>query len=157
VTADFEWFGRRWALRTPRIQQWWSRRGKAMAYFGHLMDFRRLPETVCGYRVVRPEHRFNPHMTHKIYQHPNAVASDEPFTYFTVYANTRLTLADRVHACVATLAYGNPAMLFTPSPRSALFERIGLADIRRRPHHLDMDWLEEERAEQLAFCKDVLH
>ena len=154
--ATFEWFGHGWALTIPHLQYWWSRRGKALAYAGHLMDFRRLPREVCGYRVVRPEHRFNPHMTYKIYQHPNAVASDEPFTYFTVYANTALTLADRVHACVATLAYGNPAMLFTPSPRSALFERVGLTDIRHRPVTLDMDWLEEERGRQLAFLTDVL-
>lgn len=154
--VSFQHFSKSWTLKTPRVQQWWSRRGKAQAYFGHLLDFRRLPDKICGYRIVRPEHRFNPHMTYKIYQHPNAVASDEPFTYFTVYANTALTLADRVHACVATLAYGNPAMLFTPSPRSALFERIGLDDIRNRPCSLDMDWLEEQRQQQLSFLADVL-
>ncbi len=157
IGANFEEFDHAWFLKTASVQQWWSMKGKAMAYVGHLLDRRKLPEEILGLRIVRPEHRSNPHMTYKVYQHKNAVASDEPYTYFTLYANTRLTLADRVHACVATLAYGNPAMLFTPSPRSALFERVGLPEIRNRPCRLDMDWLEEERQKQLAFCQDVLH
>jgi hypothetical protein len=96
-------------------------------------------------------------MTYKIYQHPNAVASDEPWTYFNIYANAEFTLADRVHACVATLAYGKPAMLFTPSPRQALFSRVGAAEIRERPVTLNLDWLEEERMKQLGWLKSVLH
>lgn len=92
-------------------------------------------------------------MTYKIYQHPNAVASDEPWTYFNVYANAELTLADRVHACVITLAYGKPAMLFTPSPRSALFERVGCGAIRERPVMLDAEYLEDERQKELAWLK----
>jgi hypothetical protein len=153
---DFEILDHRWRLQIPALQMFFAKRGKAQAYLGHLLDRRRLPETVAGCRVVRPEHRFNPHVTWKIYQHPNAVASDEPFTYFTVYANTALTLADRVHACVATLAYGKPAMLFTPSPRAALFERVGLADIKRRPVSLDPDYLEEQRQAELVFLRRAL-
>lgn len=103
--------------------------------------------------ILRPEHRFNPHVTWKIYKQINAVASDEPFTYFNVYAHTVLTLSDRVHACVATLAYGNPAMLFTPSLRSALFDRLGLSEIRQRPVVLDPAQLRLEKDREMEFLR----
>lgn len=151
--ATFEADGETWSLSIPRLVSWFAHRSKSQAYLGHLMDRRRLPTMLNGRMIIRPEHRTNPHMTYKIYQHPNAVCSDEPWTYFTVYANAALTLADRVHACVATLAYGNPAMLFTPSPRAALFERVGCGDIRSRPVCVDPAWLDEERARLVAWLR----
>ncbi|MFN3856350.1 MAG: polysaccharide pyruvyl transferase family protein [Caulobacter sp.] len=158
ATADtaFEWQGQWWSLETPKLVSKLAHRSKVQAYLGHLLDNRKLPAELAGRTVLRPEHRFNPHMTYKIYQHPNAVASDEPWTYFNIYANAELVLADRVHACVAALAYGRPAMLFTPSPRQALFARVGAGEIRNRPVTVDGDWLEEERAKEVAWVKDVV-
>ncbi|QNB47100.1 hypothetical protein BR63_12755 [Thermanaerosceptrum fracticalcis] len=153
---SFEALNYKWSLKIPKIQNWFSKKGKWQAYIGHLLDIRKLPEQIGEYLVIRPEHRFNPHITWKVYKHPNAIASDEPFTYFTVYANTTLTLSDRVHACVATLAYGKPAMLFTPSPRSYLFDRLGLTDIRKKPVLLNKDYLEEEKKKQLEFLKHAV-
>lgn len=156
ATHAFEHGGKWWNLTTPRLQSYFSQKGKAQAYLGHLFDRRRLPTEIDGLMVMRPEHRFNPHITHKIYQHPNAVASDEPWTYFNIYANAELVLADRVHACVAALAYGRPAMLFTPSPRQALFARVGADDIRNRPVRLDLDRLEQERTAQVSWLRERL-
>jgi len=153
---NFEALNEQWSLSVPKVQQYFSMKGKSQAYLGHLLDFRKLPTEICGRDIIRPEHRYVPHMTHKIYQHPNSVTSDEVFTYFSLYANTSLTLADRVHACVMTLAYGNPAMLFTPSPRQALFARLGLDDIRTKPVQLDMDYLEEERNGVIDFLRDAV-
>jgi len=149
----FEADGVSWALEAPKTVSRLAHRSKIQSYIGHAMDRRKLPTELNGRTIIRPEHRVNPHLGFKVYQHPNAIASDEPWTYFTLYANTELTLADRVHACVATLAYGNRAMLFTPSPRSALFDRVGAGDIRRRPVSLDMDELEEDRQQQLTWLK----
>lgn len=157
ATHAFEHRGQWWNLHVPKLQDYFSHKGKAVAYFGHLLDRRKLPTEVDGLMVLRPEHRVNPHMTRKIYQHPNAVASDEPWTYFNIYANSEFVLADRVHACVAALAYGREAMLFTPSPRQALFARVGATDIRSRPVKLDMDWLEEERVKEVEWLKDKLN
>jgi Polysaccharide pyruvyl transferase len=149
----FEVDGVTWNMSTPKTISRLAHRSKVQAYLGHALDRRKLPSELNGRKIIRPEHRFNPHMSYKIYQHPNAVASDEPWTYFTIYANSRLTLADRVHACVITLAYGKPAMLFTPSPRSVLFERIGCGDIRDRPVSLDPGQLEDERQKELAWLQ----
>ncbi len=153
ASASFEYGGKWWNLHTPDLVSKLAHRSKVQAYLGHLLDSRKLPSEIEGLMVMRPEHRFNPHMTYKIYQHPNAVASDEPWTYFNIYANADLVLADRVHACVAALAYGKSAMLFTPSPRQALFARVGAKDIRDRPVSLDMEWLEAQRMEEVAWLK----
>jgi hypothetical protein len=156
LKKSFEAIGRFWDIETPKTQYFFSEKGKSIAYFGHLIDTRKLPKEIDGYKVIRPEHRYTPHMTHKIYQHPNSFVSDETFTYFSVYAGTSLTLADRVHACVMSLAYGNPAMLFTISPRQALFDRVGAHDIRLKPVSLDMDYLEQERQKELTFLKETI-
>jgi hypothetical protein len=153
---NVEWEGHQWTLTTPRIQQWFSGKGKWQAYIGHWLDRRKLPAELCGFKVVRPEHRFNPHVAWKIYRQANAIASDEPFTYFTVYGNTSLTLADRVHACVITLAYGKPAMLFTPSPRARLFDRLGLAAIRDKPVTLCPQRLCDEKNGVIEFLRKAV-
>lgn len=151
--TKFEADGVEWNLSTPKLVSKLAHRSKVQAYLGHALDRRTLPTELNGRTIIRPEHRFNPHMTYKIYQHPNAVASDEPWTYFNVYANADMTLADRVHACVITLAYGKPAMLFTPSPRAALFERLGCGDVRTRPVSLDLEYLESERSQEVKWLK----
>lgn len=143
-------------LVQPGLQAATSKRGKWQAYLGHVLDRRTLPDTQFGRTVIRAEHRFNPHITPKIYQHPNAIASDEPYTYLSLYAQTDLTLSDRVHACVATLAFGSPAMLFSPSPRARLFDRVGLGDIREGPRVLDPTWLAAEQAAEIEFLDGAL-
>lgn len=150
---SFEHEEQKWGLNLPKLQQKLSISGKSQAYLGHLLDRRRLPKTINDIKIIRPEHRYVPHMTHKIYQHPNSFVSDETFTYFSVYASSKLTLADRVHACVMTLAYGNPAMLFTVSPRQSLFARLGLEEIRNRPVSLSSERLQEAQEGVIGFMK----
>lgn len=151
----FEALGLTWGAKQPWLQMKFSDAGQWQCYLGARLDFRKLPERVGGYLAIRPEHRVNPHITWKVYQQPNSIGSDEPFTYFTVYAQTKLTLSDRVHACVATLAYGNPAMLYHPTPRARLFERVGLTQIREKPVTLDQDYLESERQSQIEALSNM--
>ncbi len=152
----FEYLSHLWSLKFPRLQYYLSSKDKVKSYLGALLDVRRLPKKLGDYVVIRPEHRFNPHVTWKIYKQANAVASDEPWSYFTLYANTQLTISDRVHACVATLAYGKPAMLFSPSPRSKLFDRLGLDEIRNRPVTLDREILRSIKDEEISFLKNAV-
>lgn len=150
---QIDMLGSAYHLGVPKFLDWASHKSKIWAYAGELTDRRTLPRELEELSIIRPEHRFFPHMTRKIYRHPNATASDEPWTYINIYANAELTLSDRVHACVATLAFGHPAMLFTPSPRAALFERLGLAQIREKLVELDMSLLEEEQEKEIAWLK----
>lgn len=150
---DFEWAGKTWHLDFPERLSKMSDKNKWWSYIGSFMDRRSLADKVGGFQVVRPEHRFNPHITWKVYKRSNAVASDEPWTYFTVYANTELTISDRVHACIATLAYGKPAIMFSPSPRSQVFDRLGLGSIRTQVTELDPNYLQEEQESELSFLR----
>lgn len=152
----FEYLDRDWGLKIPRFQNRMSKAGQWQCYLGAFLDFRKLPAEVDGLKVVRPEHRVNPDMIWKIYSQPNGLSSDEPYTYFTIYSQTQLTLSDRVHACVTTLAYGRPAMMFHPTPRGHIFERVGVKDIRKHPVQLDMDYLETERQKELDFLRQAV-
>ncbi len=134
VDGPIELGGERFRAVYPRRVEALADKGKAQAYVATAFDRRSFPEAIAGLEIVRPEHRTNPHLPFKIYSRPNAIASDEPWTYLTTYANSQLTLSDRVHACVATVAYGGRAMLHNPGTRrSALFDRVGLTDITTRP------------------------
>lgn len=147
----FEALQANWCLRYPSLQMKLAHLGKKQSYLGAWLDRRKLPESIGKYTIIRPEHRFNPHINWKIYKQPNAVCSDEPFTYLTVYAGSSLTITDRVHACVATLAYGNPAILYKHSPRGQLFDRLGLGDVGERVRTLDPDLLRTEQDKELEF------
>lgn len=153
-TRKVEIEGQRYHLGVPKFLDKYAHKGKIVGYLADLLDRRELPAEFEGRIIVRPEHRFFPHMTHKIYRQPNAMASDEPWTYINIYANADFTLSDRVHACVATLAFGSPAMLFTPSPRSALFGRVGLSNVRDMLVSLDLDYLAEEQDKEIRWLRE---
>lgn len=131
-------------------------RTKGHAYFAQIADRRSVPTEIQGLKVVRPEHRTNPHLPFKIYQRPNAIASDEPYTYLTVYANTEATLSDRVHACVATLAYGGAAHLWNPTTkRKALFDAARVGDVVNSTVKIDQDFLAEQHTDVIHFLSKV--
>ena len=93
----------------------------------------------------------------KIYRSPGGIASDEPYTYAQVYALAEATFSDRVHACVATLAYGGRAHLFNPATqRSALFDRVGATDVESGLVSIDQGLLEAEEDATLTFLGSVL-
>lgn len=154
--SEFIALGFKWGLRYPKFLERLAGKGKLQSYFGNMLDWRRLPDKVDGFLIVRPEHRDNPHIGWKVYKHCNSFAWDEPFTYFTVYASSSLTLSDRVHACVATLAYGNAAMMYRHTRRAYLFDRLNLGDIGQRPVRVDQSVLEKEKRELLEFLKNSI-
>ncbi|MCK4466294.1 MAG: polysaccharide pyruvyl transferase family protein [Bacteroidales bacterium] len=92
----------------------------------------------------------------KYFGSSNTLISDIPEDYLTLYANTKATYSDRVHACVATLAYGNPAQLYSTTPRSLLFDRVGLPDIRDMVVYPDLKRLKKEKEKQVEFLSSIL-
>jgi len=92
----------------------------------------------------------------KYFGSSNTLISDIPEDYLTLYANTKATYSDRVHACVATLAYGHPAQLYGTTPRSLLFDRIGLPDIRDEVVYPDLKRLNKEKEKQAEFLSSIL-
>jgi len=117
------------------------------------------PETIEGHTIVRPTHGIIGRSERSLYRKPNTFFAQTPDSYLNIYRNTQLTLSGRVHACVPTLAYGGTAQLFTDSPRSRLFERVGAENIHKNPVSLDMDELNREKDQlvselERAFTED---
>lgn len=63
----------------------------------------------------------------------NIIISDYPLDYLILYKNAKEVFSDRVHACISTLSFGNPAILYSDSPRKALFENVGVQKIDKLP------------------------
>lgn len=113
-------------------------------------------DKIGEYDVIRTEHRYNPVLLKKIYSLPNTFSSDIPHPYWAIYKNSQLTISSRVHACVATLSFGNPAWLFTKSPRAYLLDRVGASTIKTGPTWVNSDLLDYEKEQLIAFIKNNL-
>jgi hypothetical protein len=85
----------------------------------------------------------------------NDMISDLPDDYLNLYGNCKATYSDRIHACVATLAFGNPARLYSKSERSLLFDRVELSSIRGTLVSLDRGKIEKEKKKQIDFLREI--
>jgi hypothetical protein len=87
---------------------------------------------------------------------PRTLVSDVPEDYLTLYANCEVTYSDRVHACIASLAYGNRAQLFSNTPRKALFDKLDLEKITTQPVRLNKALVAELKATQIEKTRRIL-
>ena len=152
----FDFNGQRWQIKFPRFRAWLARRSRyGMFLEGILFPGSKLTE-LGGYRIIRTDHRPHPMLRAKTYRSPGVLVNDTPFPYLSLYGNVALTLTDRVHAAVAALQYGKPAMLFSESPRLRLLEGLGVDEITQRPVWLDLARLEEEKHRVKNFIRQGL-
>lgn len=130
--------------------------GHSSAYASQIVRTPSLIGRIGSFEIVRPVHRTNPAVHARMFKDANSIASDEPFTYLTVYSNGEFTVTDRVHAMVATLAYGRPALLISDTPRRSLLERIGASFPMTGLFTVNQDVLEKERLKELDALKSRL-
>ncbi len=153
----FEFQGQRWQVSFPRVR--YAAASYLSKAFGHVMGplglYGSKQSSVGDYTIVRTDHQMNPLIHSRIFRGPNAFVGDLPYSYLNLYSQTQLTLSDRIHAVLATLAYGRPAMLFSKSNRAHILERLGAGEVTRHPVTLDLDRLEYEKQSQLAFLRSV--
>jgi hypothetical protein len=144
-SGRFEIGGSNYSLQFAKAGDRAAKWGKAAAVIAQrLARTKPLPD-FGSVSVVRPNHRANPHLPSVIYRNANSIASDEPYTYLNIYGNASLTMSDRVHACVATLAYGGSAYLYNPiTSRSALFDRVGAEKVQSEPVAVEKGLLDHE-------------
>jgi hypothetical protein len=142
----------------PSIELTMARRYKSYLFLRSLLPIQpSLPESIAAKLIIRTDHRFNPMLIRKSYAAPNSFVSDIPHTYLNLYANTEATFSNRVHACVATLAYGNQAKLFSTSPRAYLLDRLGATNIRNKLSKIDNAWLKSEKSAMIDFLRQVVN
>lgn len=112
-------------------------------------------DMIGQYKVVRPCHRpANDPRT--IFTQPNTFAAYTPYGYLNLYRNTTVTVTDRLHASVVTMAYGNPAYLFMRSKRSYLLDAVGLNYEPGVRMELDQDLLEKKKSGLRSFLKSAI-
>ncbi|MBQ6272103.1 MAG: polysaccharide pyruvyl transferase family protein [Clostridiales bacterium] len=140
----------------PKLAAKTDRFSDALIYASSILPKRRRPDKIADYMVIRTDHRFHPHFRRKIYEQPNSFCADIPYGYLNIYANSELTMSDRVHACAVTLAYGHSAMLFAKTDRNGLLKRVGAEGITKKPVQIDMDFLDKEKAEQISWLSEIL-
>lgn len=87
---------------------------------------------------------------------PDTMLSELPDSYISMYALSKATFSTRVHACVATLAFGGKAMLSYDTPRSALFDRVGAKCITDFPCSIDLSMLADLKGEHRAALGEIM-
>ncbi len=131
-------------------------------YIVSTFDHRKEPKEISNYNnvfrlyhsawdVARLELLFRKPRTILTLPFKNDLISDFPDDYLNLYANCDTTYTDRVHACVATLIFGNKAQYYPDSPRSLLFERVGMESIKKEVGVLDMDLIKNEKKGEIDF------
>jgi hypothetical protein len=109
-----------------------------------------------GRMIVRSHHEcWGPSPAHYL-QHKNTLISDVPYDYLNLYAFAEEVHSDRVHACVAGLSYGRPVKLYSGSPRSALFDVLGVGSVRDKLTHIDGDMLAEKKRSHIELVRRVV-
>jgi len=86
----------------------------------------------------------------------NTLISDIPYDYLALYANAEEVHSDRVHACVAALAYGRRARLYSQTPRGSLFGPVDAERIRDDLVQLDLQLLAEKKRAQVEFVREII-
>lgn len=152
----FEFEGGTWQASFPRIRTLLARRSRYGMFLEGVLFSGNCIDRIGEFIVLRPDHRPHPIIARRTYRYPHVICSDTPYIYAETYSRAALTLTNRVHACVAALCYGRPAMLFSETPRVRLLDRLGLGEITLHPMTLPKEQLNSEKAGVVAFLKDHL-
>ncbi|MDB2589080.1 hypothetical protein N9Y33_04330 [Bacteroidia bacterium] len=129
-------------------------------YFSKKRFWQRFSATLNGDKIVRLNHYFFTPFSLLQFNRPNMFYSDMPFGYLTIYASAITTISDRVHACAATMAYGGKSIYTKGSNRSKdgrnlLFDRMKVKFNNSREMYYDMDYISNEKINQLKFLNEV--
>lgn len=117
------------------------------------------PRELGGCSVVRPVHSFYP-LPHLSFSRPNSYISYNPRNFLAIYRNCEGVITDRVHAGVAALSFGKPALVTKLDGRYALFKRAPLERkgdvVRLEPGALDALYAEHMAWLRTSF-RDAIH
>lgn len=121
-------------------------------------DFEKEPEDALtpDLKIFRTHHDLWGPLPERYTNRPNTLVSDVPEDYLSLYANCEVAYSDRVHACIASLSYGNEAKLYSSTPRKSLFSKVGAENISHTKVKLNLDKLSELKEMQIELLKKVV-
>lgn len=113
-----------------------------------------------GRKIIYTHHDVENPINPDYVKKPDTIVSELPYDYLTLYKNVNTTYAERIHACIATLAYGNRAQIFTKSQRISLFDKLltsgsGSKQISKEPISLDKDYLDKIKRDEIQLIKSI--
>ncbi|MFX0097674.1 MAG: polysaccharide pyruvyl transferase family protein [Candidatus Hodarchaeota archaeon] len=106
--------------------------------------------------VIRTHHCCWSNIPKSHFSKHNTLISNLPLDYLNLYANTDATYSDRVHACVATLAFGHPYKFYGKTPRAFLLDKVGATTITHKLTYPNTKKIEKEKEKQLKFLSNIL-
>jgi hypothetical protein len=109
-------------------------------------------ESFGTHEIIRPT---NSLVKRNIFNKEKTFASDVFTDYLNLISHSACIFSDRVHTCVAGLALGKPAMLFSNTPRAKLLDRVGAKEIKTKPVTLDSSLISEEKIRLSNFIKST--
>ena len=114
-----------------------------------------LEEKFKDENIVYTNHKPYPYSNIKRMAEAGVMCSDQPLDYLLLYANAKEVYSDRVHACIPTLSFGNKCRLYSDSPRIALFENVGLSNIK--DELVGIENLQEKQNAQIDYLSSILN
>ncbi|WP_222912794.1 polysaccharide pyruvyl transferase family protein [Natrinema sp. SYSU A 869] len=151
------------------INEWYDPPTATDEYDVATFDKQTTPKIVSNRRVVHTDHypfeQPYGNLWQKIkkmksqwnlFNKDDVFVSDSIRDYLFLYANTRVTHSDRIHACVPTLVYGNRAQFWFDTPRGALFEKVLDEDIQDEPVSVNQNLLKKAKQKQVEALQSMI-
>jgi hypothetical protein len=130
---------------------------RLLPYVVATFDSREEPPIASGNRsLLRAHHQSWGAIPHSHCANPNTLVSDLPEDYLALYASAEEVHSDRVHACVAALAYGVAARFYGTTRRASLLSAVGADVILNGLGKLDQLTLHDKKARQIEFFAKCL-
>jgi len=149
--------GKSYILNFPKLRNSLCEKSDVFRYIDSFLPFRTNRDHIEDHKIIRIINRFNPMVTKRVYQEKNSFVSDIPYSYLDLFANSEVTVTDRVHSCVASLVYGKSAILCKKTGRSKLLDRIGAEKIQEKNIKINQEFLVNEKNNLInTFVKWVL-
>lgn len=138
------------------INEWYKPPKIDEEYIIKTFDHGEEPNITDEERVIRTNHNpfnaFEPWFG-KNFEKKNIFVSDNLEDYLFLYANAKEVHADRIHACVPALTYGNEAKFYHETPRKYLFDTILEDDLQEKLCSIDGQKLATAKEEQKSALK----
>lgn len=122
----------------------------------HLQFMASRQAEIAGHRIVRTVQDLAYKFDHLNFPVDNRYLSYNPKCYLSVSKGASLVVSDRVHACVAGLSFGKPAILVGAFDRAALLHVHDVVDMQDGVMRADLDRIAAVRAQFHAFLDEAL-
>lgn len=118
--------------------------------------YKKAQKNLGDLKIVRTVQQVSNRSNNFNFKYPNSYITYNPINFLSAFKGAEFTISERVHACAVTLAFGKPARLLIDSPRTGIFDRMGLTDYRQNGGYLSPIGMDEKIELEMLLLKDYL-